>query len=170
MTKPSRLHRHLAGKLRTPLFRLRVTDWDIQDDYTIQSITINRGLGQPGGGVAVTTMEVDVAGDFNQSPFTGSSARLTITDAAALRTLTGVLGPAAEKFADRFRGRVGPIVVSDNGNGRPKSTNITCSSWISQEAFSGRKRTLTLPTFINDAVQQLMYGENRLYTMERYGD
>lgn len=166
----TRLYRHLADRLALPLFRMTVNGWDRQDDHTIESVTINRGLGQPGGGVAVTTMEADIAGDFAQSPFTGSTARLVINDTEALRYLTGVLGRPAADFADRFRGRVGPIEVTDNGNGRPMSTKITCSSWISQEAYSGRKRTLTRPTFLNDAVQQLMYAENRLYTMHRYGD
>lgn len=166
----TRLYRHLADRLALPLFRMTVNGWDRQDDHTIESVTINRGLGQPGGGVAVTTMEADIAGDFAQSPFTGSTARLVINDTAALRYLTGVLGRPATDFADRFRGRVGPIEVTDNGNGRPMSTKITCSSWISQESYSGRKRTLTRPTFIDDAVRDLMYAENRLYTMHRYGD
>lgn len=166
----TRLYRHLADRLALPLFRMTVNGWDRQDDHTIESVTINRGLGQPGGGVAVTTMEADIAGDFAQSPFTGSTARLVINDTAALRYLTGVLGRPATDFADRFRGRVGPIEVTDNGNGRPMSTKITCSSWISQESYSGRKRTLTRPTFIDDAVRDLMYAENRLYTMHRYGE
>lgn len=166
----TRLYRHLADRLALPLFRMTVNGWDRQDDHTIESVTINRGLGQPGGGVAVTTMEADIAGDFAQSPFTGSTARLVINDVEALRYLTGVLGRPAADFADRFRGRVGPIEVTDNGNGRPMSTKITCSSWISQESYSGRKRTLTRPMFLNDAVQDLMYAENRFYTMHRYGD
>lgn len=170
MTKPSRLYRRLADRLALPLFRLTVNGWENQDDNTIQAVTINRGLGQPGGGVAVTTLEVDVAGDFAQAPFTGSSIRLVINDTTALRYLTGVLGRPATDFADRFRGRVGPIEVPDNGNGRTMSTKLTCSSWISQEAYSGRKRTLTRPTFLNDAVQQLMYAEGRLYTMHSYGE
>ena len=57
--RPSRLYRRL--KPTQPLFQFTTeTGTDLRDDY-ITGVTVHRGAGDPGGGVAASTLEVGLS-------------------------------------------------------------------------------------------------------------
>lgn len=167
-TEPGRLYRKLPTVTK-PLFYFAITGRDWLYDPDITSIVIRRGLGEPGGGVAISTMEVTLPSMLAFASLTNREAGLSIsgTRAQQLADLTGY--PDASKFVRRFQGRIGPLSVEDTGKASTSSTTITASTRIAQESHSKHRTTLTSPTYIDDALRQLAYRAPNYYTLYSYG-
>lgn len=168
--KPGRLYRSLSKFVTLPVFRFLAEGWTTFNDDQIRGITITRGLGEPGGGVAVSTLEVEVATPLHAVQLTGREARIYMnsTQAEQLKEHCEYQG-AASDFMNRFRGRIGPVSVTDTGKPLTTSTNLLASSWIAAEMRSGKVQTITQPVYIDDAVRSLMRRQPSRYTMYRYG-
>lgn len=157
-TQEGRLYRHTEGFLSRPLFSLSADDWPTHYDEEISSVVIRRGLGSAGGGVAVSTMEVQIPEILPYATVTGRSIRfgLLTSTAQQIAAHTGYTG-APTGLADRFRGRIGPLQVHDTGRSRSSHTVLTASSWIAQERTSKHRANLTKGMSLNDAIEALLY-------------
>lgn len=169
-TEPGRLYRTVGDWTTSPLFMLYADDWDTRYDEQISSVRIRRGLGEPGGGVAVSTMEVEIPEVLAFSKMTGRTMGLNMLGSTAeqIASRTGYSGTAADLQA-RFKGRIGPVAVTDTGKPRTSSTSLTCSSWIAREHDSRRTVTLTDDTLLDDAIASLLYNAPKHYSFTSAG-
>lgn len=167
-SRPGRLYRKLPSIIK-PIFYFYMEGREWLYDSDISSVVIRRGLGEPAGGVGISTMEITIPSVIPFASLTGLNAGLSIAGnrAAQLAEITGY--PDSTKLMRRFQGRVGPLSVTDTGKTRTSSSKITASSWISQESRSGHTTTLTAPTYIDDALRQLSYRAPNYYTLYAYG-
>ena len=170
-TQPGRLYRTTRDWTTAPLFMLYADDRPTRYDDGISSVTIRRGLGEPGGGVAVSTMEVNVPEMLPYPTMTGRTIGLNMLGSTAtqIAARTGYTGDPLDLQA-RFKGRIGPVEVTDTGKARTSSTRLSCSSWISQENTSSHTADLTAPLFIDEAIRQLLYRAPSKYTMTDAGE
>lgn len=170
-TEPGRLYRTTRDWTTEPLFYLYADDRPTRYDDTIGSVTIRRGLGEPGGGVAISTMEVVVPEMLPYPTMTGRSIGFNMLGSTAeqLAARTGYPGDPLELQA-RFKGRIGPVEVTDTGKARTSSTRLACSSWIALE--NGSNHTVTIPqyTYVDEAIRQLLYRAPSKYTMTDAGE
>lgn len=169
-TEPGRLYRTVGDWTTSPLFMLYADDWDTRYDEQISSVRIRRGLGEPGGGVAVSTMEVEIPEVLAFAKMTGRTMGLNMlgSTASQIASRTGYSGDPAELQA-RFKGRIGPVAVTDTGKTSTSSTSLTCSSWIAREHDSRRTVTLTDDTLLDDAIASLLYNAPKHYSFTSAG-
>lgn len=170
-TTPGRLYRTTRDWTTTPLFMLYADDRPTRYDDGISSVTIRRGLGAPGGGVAVSTMEVHVPEMLPYPTMTGRTIGLNMLGSTAdqIAARTGYTGSSLDLQA-RFKGRIGPVEVTDTGKPRTSSTRLACSSWIAQESTSSHTTDLPAQIFIDDAIRQLLYRAPSKYAMTDAGE
>lgn len=168
-TEQGRLYRRTEGWTTRPLFQLYMDDRPSVYDEQISTVTIRRGLGAPGGGVAVSTMEVTVPHVHTISKLTGRTFGLNLLGSTSEQIANRTGHPSPLSLQPRFRGRIGPLRVTDTGKTRTSSTTITASSWIAQESTSKHRATLASPMHIDDAISALLSRSPGKYTFTAHG-
>lgn len=147
--RPSRLYRRL--KPTAPLFQFTTeTGTDLRDDY-ITGVTVHRGAGDPGGGVAASTLEVGLS--VFGTVQSGRHCELNLTTYGA-QLLAGLVDTDAALIRPRFYGRMGKQSVDDRGT--RQFTTMLASSWTAQIGRVAKSYTPPVGTNVATVISELM--------------
>lgn len=169
-TRPGRLYRKLTPD--QPLFRFTTDQGTDLRDGALTGVTIKRGNGSPGGGIAPSTLEAGLTGFAAIQ--SGNHCRLSLTDYGA-QLLADRVGVSASSIQPRFTGRVGKQTVDDRG--RRQRTTMFAASWTAQLGQVAKSYTPTVGENIATVISELMTspalprlnGPIRMATPDQYG-
>lgn len=169
-TRPGRLYRKLTPD--QPLFRFTTEQGTDLRDGALTGLTIKRGNGSPGGGIAPSTLEAGLTGFAAIQ--SGNHCTLSLTSYGA-QLLADRVGASASSIQPRFTGRVGKQTVDDRG--RRQRTTMYAASWTAQLGQVAKSYTPTVGENIATVISELMTspalprlnGPIRMATPDQYG-